>query len=121
MSSDSDFVINHKDLETRTLPRIISTASNRYNSSNANLRNSTISSKSNAALQYLELDVSNPPPPRLKNTNSTSLSSGEPSHSLDIPSRVAVPSSVEYKFVDFLKTEAFKRVKEDAEKNRRKD
>lgn len=114
-----------------------STNNNNFFKSNILPGNNLLETPSNnSQLQYFDLDTSNPPPPppqinRTTSSNSFSqgiggIGSGSLSKlgtSLDSGgiTRQPIQSGVVYNSVDFLKTEAFKRIREDAEKNRMKD
>lgn len=120
LSSDTDFGINHKEFETRTLPRSASIPTNP--AATRSTSTSTLSQpKSHSTLQYFDLDVANPPPQinrAIYSNNATSSHGFKLGSSLDAAIRPAVKSSVVYNSVDFVKTEAFKRVREESEKNR---
>lgn len=101
------------------------------NSSLNNPNNSIMISKNEHKLQYFDLDVANAPPVNRQSINVGNLNVSLASNSggggalntvnrigltTDAISRVPMPSSVVYNSVDFVKTEAFKRIREERKK-----
>uniref|UniRef100_A0A0K8W5X9 Protein daughter of sevenless n=2 Tax=Bactrocera latifrons TaxID=174628 RepID=A0A0K8W5X9_BACLA len=124
-------------LETRTLPRKISSLLDRSNNggptdisvlhqrskSTANsmyqesaecnpLQKNT---KNEHRLQYFDLDVTNPPTINRQSISTSNLTKEESSN-VDLLPKNSLKSGVVYNSVDFVKTEAFKRIREERKK-----
>ncbi|XP_055844998.1 protein daughter of sevenless [Episyrphus balteatus] len=111
-------------METRTLPRqprghISSVYSNTVNRamslSKPTPPTPTTTQKNEHKLQYFDLDVSNPPAMNRASMSTSNLTAtgSKLGLSADPSARVPVKSSVVYNSVDFVKTDAFKKIREE--------
>lgn len=108
-------------METRTLPRqprghISSVYSNTVNRAmSLNKATPPTPQKNEHKLQYFDLDVSNPPAMNRASmsTSNLNVASAKLGLSADPSARVPVKSSVVYNSVDFVKTDAFKKIREE--------
>lgn len=130
LSMETALYSNHSETLSKTLPRNYNNSS-ASSSSSLTLPKQTIPQQQQQSLakpvghlEYFDLDHSNAPP--ICNTNSSKVNSTSTSN-LSIAHRnnptyaKAVqpdPSGIVYKSVDFVKTEAIKRTRQDTEKNR---
>ncbi len=123
LSTETGIYSNQSEAISKTLPR-------NYNNSSASSLTLTkqmipqqqqpTQAKPAGHLDYFDLDHSNAPP--ICNSNSTSTSNLSIAHRSN-PTYAAKavqpdPSGIVYKSVDFVKTEAIKRTRQDTEKNR---
>lgn len=109
-------------METRTLPRqprghissVYSNTVNRAMSLNKAAPPPT-PQKNEHKLQYFDLDVSNPPTMNRASMSTSNLTaaSSKLGLSADPSARIPVKSSVVYNSVDFVKTDAFKKIREE--------
>lgn len=127
LSTDTGIYSNQSEALSKTLPR-------NYNNSSSSLTltkqmipqpQQQSQAKPVGHLEYFDLDHSNAPP--ICNTNSAKANSTSTSNLAMInrsnptfPKAVQQPdpSGIVYKCVDFVKTEAIKRTRQDTEKNR---
>lgn len=75
--------------------------------------------KNEHKLQYFDLDVANAPPINRQGTGVSNLNNpnvGRLGLAADLSARAPVQSTVVYNSVDFVKTEAFKRIREERKK-----
>lgn len=123
---------NHSDLHSRTLPR-------NYNNTSISQQMAPLV-KPAGHLEYFDLDHSNPPPicqnasaSSMNHLNSTTAHHQHSHHGgRGVPTRsvtdlsnifqkpIGESSGIVYKSVDFVKTEAIKRTRQDTELNRAK-
>lgn len=124
-------------LETRTLPRKTSSLLDRSNNARATdisvIYQRSISSansmyheaveynplqkntRNEHRLQYFDLDVTNPPTINWESISTSNLTKQE-SNNVDLLPKSSLKTSVVYNSVDFVKTEAFKRIREERKK-----
>ncbi|XP_049314408.1 protein daughter of sevenless isoform X3 [Bactrocera dorsalis] len=124
-------------LETRTLPRKISSFLDRSNNggtadisvlhqrsksaANSMYQESVEcnplqkNTKNEHRLQYFDLDVTNPPTINRQSISTSNLTKEESSN-VDLLPKSSLKSGVVYNSVDFVKTEAFKRIREERKK-----
>lgn len=127
LSTDTALYSNQSEALSKTLPR-------NYNNSSSSLLSTTKPmipqqqqpslAKPIGHLEYFDLDHSNAPP--ICNTNTSKVNSSSTSNLSNTqrnnPTYAKAihpdPSGIVYKSVDFVKTEAIKRTRQDTEKNR---